>query len=659
MRNFKISLKGRIKNFSLPENKSLMPLFEAVVNSLQAIEERKKTTSFNGKIYIKIDREETLSDEILGRIEDITIIDNGIGFNESNFNSFMESDSEYKEKLGGKGVGRFSWLKAFEKVKIHSNYEQNGEYRCRDFDFSLNSGGIEDAYSVSEDKENQTVIKLCSFKEKYRKNAPKEIETIAIKLIQHCFVYLLEKDCPGIELADNKGSSILINDLFRTKVILEDGVDAFTIEQKEFTLTKFRVDNAIISAHKIYLCANNRLVETKDLSKLIVNLDSVLDAEKPFWFLGVVTADYLDENVDMNRLSFTIPESVDDGMCPVVTITKIIEAVTQLIEKHLNSFLTPIAEKKKKRIADYITARAPQYRHILKYMPEQLDNIKPGISDDKLDVVLYQLDRDFELATKKEGAELVEQLKNDVTQLETYKSKFQEHIARISDENKSILAKYVAHRKSIIDLFEIGMQKQNDDSYVREKFMHNLIYPMSTTSDDIGYEQHNLWLVDERLAYFFFASSDIPFNNDRGEDRPDIMLFDNSIALLEAQNDGTAYDTVVIFELKKPMRNDLTTNNPVEQIIRYMTKIQTNTVTDKNGRIIRTDGHTKFYLYVVCDILDKYKNELTNLYNFDETIDRLGMFRMKDNVYIEVLTYDKIINDAKKRNKILFDKLGI
>ena len=26
---------------------------------------------------------------------------------------------------------------------------------------------------------------------------------------------------------------------------------------------------------------------------------------------------------------------------------------------------------------------------------------------------------------------------------------------------------------------------------------------------------------------------------------------------------------------------------------------------------------------------------------------------------IEVLTYDKIINDAKKRNKILFDKLGI
>lgn len=200
---------------------------------------------------------------------------------------------------------------------------------------------------------------------------------------------------------------------------------------------------------------------------------------------------------------------------------------------------------------------------------------------------------------------------------------------------------------------------QDDDKYVKEEFMHNLIYPMRTTSDDISYEQHNLWLIDERLAYFFFASSDIPFNNDRKEDRPDLMLLDNSIALLESQNDGTAYDTIVLFELKKPMREDLSTNNPVDQIIGYMEKIQTNKVTDKNGRLIRTDSHTKFYLYIVCDAIENYKTILKNRYTFKETIDGLGLFRMNDNQYIEVLTYDKIINDAKKRNKILFDKLGI
>ena len=107
------------------------------------------------------------------------------------------------------------------------------------------------------------------------------------------------------------------------------------------------------------------------------------------------------------------------------------------------------------------------------------------------------------------------------------------------------------------------------------------------------------------------------------------------------------------------MRGDLTTNNPIDQITNYMEKIQTNTVTDKNGRLIRTDEHTKFYLYVVCDALESFRSILKNRYSFKETIDRLGMFRMNDNQYIEVLTYDKIINDAKKRNKILFDKLGI
>lgn len=659
MKEFGINIKGRVRNFSLPENKSLIPLFEAVVNSLQAIEERQKLESFEGKILIAIDREATLSEDILGRIENITITDNGIGFNEKNFTSFLKSDSEYKHDLGGKGVGRFSWLKAFEKVNVDSCFSENKVFYQRVFDFSLNDEGVDDKLTCCEREDYTTSVRLCSFLEKYKAHSPVGLDVIAIKLIQHCFVYFLDANCPKIILSDNIGKVLDLNEIFKNKVALEDGTEAFSILDKKFKLTKIRVDGDIINSHKLYLCANNRLVETKDLSKQIVNLDKALCAETPFWFLGVLTSDYLDENVDMNRLSFTIPEHIDDGFAPVVTMSKILGQAVEIIEKYLSDFLTPVAEQKKKRISSYISSQAPQYRHLLKYMSAELDDIKPGVTDEKLDSILYQLDRDFVLQTKKEGQQLVEDLKNDVTHLEEYKRRFEEHVARISDENKSILAKYVAHRKSIIDLFEFGMCRQSDGKFVKEEYMHNLIYPMRTTSDDIGYEQHNLWLVDERLAYFFFASSDIPFNDDRREDRPDLMLFDKSIALTETQNDGTAYDTVVIFELKKPMRGDLTTNSPIDQITNYMGKIQTNTVTDKNGRLIRTDEHTKFYLYVVCDALESFRALLKNRYSFKETIDGLGMFRMNDNQYIEVLTYDKIINDAKKRNKILFDKLGI
>lgn len=659
MKKFGVNLRGRVKNFDLPENKSLFPLFEAIVNSMQAVEERKKTCDFNGNITVYIEREDTISDDVIGRIESISITDNGIGFNEDNFNSFLKSDSEYKSELGGKGVGRFSWLKAFEKVTIDSCFIDNGHFYKRTFDFSVTSDEIDDDVIETTEQSLYTTIKLCSFLDNYKKTAPLKLEDIAIKIVQHCFVYFLSNDCPTVILSDSDNSSINLNLLFNTKIIFAEESETFTVENNQFNLTKLRVDGDIIKAHKLYLCANNRLVETKDLSKSIIDLDKALGDERKFWVLGIVTSQYLDSNVDMNRLSFSIPENADDGLCPIVTINKIVTMAVYRIEQYLSEFLRPIAEEKKRRIVDYISKEAPQYRHLLKYKSDNLKVIKPGVTDDALDATLYKLDRDFSLETRKEGQQLVEDLKNDITQTDEYRRRFEEHVAKISDENKSILAKYVARRKAIIDLFEAGMCKQDDGKYAKEEYMHNLIYPMRTTSDEINYEQHNLWLVDERLAYFFYAASDVPFSNDKKEDRPDLLFLNSSIALLDSGNDGTPYDTIVLFELKKPMRSDLKTNNPVDQIIGYMEKIQTNTVTDKNGRIIRTDDHTKFYLYVVCDAIETYKNSLKLRNGFSETIDGLGMFRMLNNQYIEVLTYDKIINDAKKRNKILFDKLGI
>lgn len=40
MAGFTIDLAGRVKNFDLPKTQPLIPLFEAVVNSIYAIEEK-------------------------------------------------------------------------------------------------------------------------------------------------------------------------------------------------------------------------------------------------------------------------------------------------------------------------------------------------------------------------------------------------------------------------------------------------------------------------------------------------------------------------------------------------------------------------------------------------------------------------------------------
>jgi hypothetical protein len=47
--------------------------------------------------------------------------------------------------------------------------------------------------------------------------------------------------------------------------------------------------------------------------------------------------------------------------------------------------------------------------------------------------------------------------------------------------------------------------------------------------------------------------------------------------------------------------------------------------------------------------------------DFHETPDKLGMYKYNDtaHAYMEIISFDKLIFDSEKRNKILFEKLGI
>lgn len=78
------------------------------------------------------------------------------------------------------------------------------------------------------------------------------------------------------------------------------------------------------------------------------------------------------------------------------------------------------------------------------------------------------------------------------------------------------------------------------------------------------------------------------------------------------------------------------------------------------GRLIKMGTNTQFYLYAVCDITSKLR-KIAEDFDFIETPDKRGMYKYHDKkrAYIEILSFDKIIDDAGKRNRILFEKLGI
>ncbi|MCD0457277.1 hypothetical protein LPB85_17680, partial [Chryseobacterium sp. LC2016-27] len=135
------NLKNRVNKLYVPKTKSLLPLFEVISNSIHAIlEKRILDKTFEGEININLIR--TGSPDALKQLDDLDkypiksfeILDNGIGFNNENLNSFKEFDSEKKAKIGGKGIGRLVCLKLFSKLIFDSIYIENNKFYERSFE---------------------------------------------------------------------------------------------------------------------------------------------------------------------------------------------------------------------------------------------------------------------------------------------------------------------------------------------------------------------------------------------------------------------------------------------------------------------------------------------------------------------------------------------
>lgn len=533
---FSIDLPGRVKNFELPRTKPLMPLFETIVNSIYAIEERQQNDDkVNGYINIEIIREPQMrvqTEGIDSSINDITgfvVTDNGIGFDENNMKSFLQSDSTYRAEKGGKGVGRFAWLKAFKEADIESSFIDAGEWVRRKFCFTLEQNEINDSLEdIDPLTDNKTIVALKECLAPYKKNLPKKGEVIATKIMQHCFIYLMSAKCPVIKVAD-EDQTYNINEMFDERIEKESEKIEFKIGNENFSLLHTQIEDAAFGASKLYLYANDRMVQEVNLEKEIVDLDKNLFSAKGYYYAGILSGKFLDENVGTNRTSFDISDTAEDGS--EISMDDIISNVAENVQIYLADYLSEVKGKKEERVRSYIKDEAPQYGHLLKYMREDVEAIKPYLPDSKLDDELYKIKRKFDNQLKKDNQDIIKTLEVGATSLDSYQEKFQKQFAKISEANKASLAEYVAHRKVILELLKKGIQSDDFGKYSKEAYIHNLIYPMRRTSDEIEYQAHNLWLIDERLAYCEYVSSDIPFDNNPREDRTDVMILDKPVAV--------------------------------------------------------------------------------------------------------------------------------
>lgn len=657
-----IDIRGQLNSMSLPTSKALWPLFETVVNAIQAIEESPNRQ--NGKIDILVEREEqaqfNIEGEIpLGQMVAFTVIDNGIGFTPENYNSFNTAYSTYKVKKGCKGIGRFLWLLAFDHAEIDSTYTQDEKILHRQFSFSTHGPTPEDNESQLESEaEIGTSVRLCQFKTEYQSVCPIGLDVLAKKIVEHCLPFFISGNCPTIVLRDGVSSPIELNEYFRKAIEPTVAHDFFKINGEDFTKYHMHLSDGT-NKHELHLCANMQEVRNIPLKDHIPNLRTKIvpqDGTVSFYYVGYVASKYLDSCVDSTRTGFQFDKKDDQLIMAGTGEDEIVSSAITFIEAYLADYLLEIGERKRKQIDDYVQTQEPQYRYILGQRPEIYERIPANLTPDALDLALHKEVQTWEREIKIKGQAL-EKAAADGSPEATVQDLFETYWKGVTELSKTALAEYVARRKAILQLLEDALSVQADGTFKKEEAIHSIICPMRHTSNDVKFEEMNLWIVDERLAYHQYLASDktlqsMPVIESNSRKEPDIAVFDRALAYSDTDE---PFSTVTIIEFKKP---DNDNKNPVNQVGEYVDLIRAHKKKRANGLDFAVTDGTLFRCYVICDLTDKMRSHCRNA-SLSLMPDGLGYagFNQDRHAYVEVISYSKLLSDAKKRNQILFDKL--
>lgn len=674
------NLHGRLRNTSLSAGNGMLPLFEAVANSIHAIEDASlpPTEGYisvkiirDGQIRIDFDKErKRCGPEAKGNIVGFSITDNGIGFTDENMESFLTLDSEHKANRGGRGVGRLMWLKAFDRARIQSVYEnKHGKLTKRTFTFNDRQGVSAPLIEAASNEKRQTVIRLEGFSTRYREASPKTAVVIARSLFEHNLWYFIrEGGAPRIEVID-EGEVISLDDVYREQMVEAASSESFDLKGKTFYLIHIKISASSSRGHSIAYCASNRIVTQDSIKGKIAGLHgSLSDGQRDFVYECYVTSPLLDERVRSERTGFDIDEDPLELFKSVdLSLREIREAVLKRVSVFLSDYLEEKRRLGKERVLEFAANKAPRYRPIIDRIPSDQLAVDPEINDRDLDLLLHRHLVEIESRLIADGHDVMLPKENEV--YADYSARLQDYLKIAEDIKKSDLANYVAHRRIILDLLEKAIARQSDGKYAREELIHNLIMPMGKTSDEVSFDSCNLWLVDERLAFHDYLASDktlaaMPITDSEAKKEPDLMafnVFDTPVLVSESQKLPLA--SLVIVELKRPMRNDATAGeekNPIEQALGYLERIRNGNVTTKSGRPIPRSEDIPGFCYAICDITPTVEKRCKML-GLTPTHDYSGYFGYNPNyrAYLEVISFDRLVNAAKERNKAFFDKLGL
>lgn len=667
----------------LSERHMLQPLFEAVENAFNSIEESGRT---DGSVRIVIHRDlqqKTMRfDESGKRIGvpsapiSIEVIDNGIGFTEENWTAFETIFTPHKENRGGKGMGRLTYLLAFQEADFESCYKEGGKGWRRRFSLKRINVGTSTAKPIEDDSfsDSSTIVRFNRIDQRFVEKFPKRLETIAGRLVVHFFRRLSRDDGPVCTLTDDwDDSQIDLRRFCRENFILEQRSEPIEILARPYTVTHVRAQRRVVDRHEVLFCGNGRVVCSKELpSTYSITRDPLKVNGDEFFYAAFLESPVLDKATRTDRLSLALDEDdsnrlpdPDAGDSP--SIQKLVAEVGERAREFLKDVLDPLEAGHKNRIEEYCKHNVV-FRPLLKHKMDALLKIPVGLPDDDFAQAISRVYHIWKADIRSRFQKMAKTVRENTDELQVYREGYQEILRDLSELAFHELAGYVIDRKAVVDFLWSKLAASPNGKFSAEDQIHDIFFPRRVTSEDVAWDESNLWLIDERLAYQQFVASDVELElqglaGSTSQDRPDLAIYyDRFYDLTFAFAEGDIpFSSVMLIEFKRPERTKYTEKeNPVAQVMRYIREIRDKKALTNDRHTFRIPDHAPIHVHVICHIVDELRPYLDQ-FQYIETPDGQGIVfhAPKLNTMIQFTSFEKLVADARKRNDVFFRKLGI
>ena len=410
--------------------------------------------------------------------------------------------------------------------------------------------------------------------------------------------------------------------------------------------------------HFVHFIAHDRTVHSQNIDGKLGLRNFGPESDKVFHSL--LTGMYLDANANQERTAFIFEDAVIERIINDICFPR--------IEEFLAAPLSELRGEQRIRIKK-ITETYPS---VAFGNPDELQAKVPS-GELKDDAIYSHLARERYRRDERQAEKVrsvLTRLKRGKADLAAFTSAIAEAGRALEEAEQRSLAEYVVRRKVVLEFIEILVQNVREDthdsSYQREDILHSFICPLKiSTIGESGSKveeatSRDLWIVDERLTFAQYFSSDTDFaklaKDFESAKRPDVLIFDHVHGL--RQTDQTS--KVLLIEFKKPGRTNYSDReNPQLQVEGYVRKLQSGRMHDVKGRPIQLDQNTIFYCFIVADIVGKLDDWT---FSWQRTADGHSRIYRPNSGFrgsIELVGWDDLLKDANARNQAFFDKAGI